>query len=305
MIEAYVGLPGSGKTLLAVARLLAEKKRKRIANFYSKFGEWDFALWEDMREAGNALCVVDEAHMWFSARTWNKQTQADLAVFQQHRKWGLDMIWIAQHESRVDVAIREVTAYVYRIRRIGGFCLIRKFEPGETKPLNVRFWRMNKGLFGRYWTEQVIGDRDGNGFEVPGSEATDHDRREGAGGALPGAVRIVPGSISPSVWRVEGPFGPRYVSEAARDSECERAVRAWVSEGRAMDPAAIVEGLWRDRGGRWYRFVEPGLIVPLTVPVGPLELVRRAWIDVVLGRTELEGPGVPIKTLQRRERPRL
>src|SRR4051812_30452061 len=93
MIEAIVGLPGSGKTLWAVHRLLQAKKRGRhaLANFLSRTGSWDFGLWADIAEAGNCLAVIDEAHMWFSARTWTKTNQLELSYFQQHRKEGVDL----------------------------------------------------------------------------------------------------------------------------------------------------------------------------------------------------------------------
>ncbi|MBA4292694.1 hypothetical protein C0431_06945 [bacterium] len=198
MIEGIVGLPGNGKTLLAVRRILSalEARRRVLANFHSNpAGNWEFALWEDMKEASDALCVIDEAHMWFSARNWSKTVQTDLSIFQQHRKNGLDMIWVAQHENRVDVGIRELTAWIWDCRLIGQFVVANKRSIDDKKTVFGReIFLSSSKLWNAYNTYEVIGDREGNGA---------HDGRAGAdrvsGGPVVGSnyVRVdIGGSVT-------------------------------------------------------------------------------------------------------------
>lgn len=178
-------MPGGGKTLFAVHKLLEARsaRRRTVANFHSTRGLWEYALWDKMVEADNCLCVIDEAHMWFSARTWNKQSQADLAVFQQHRKNGLDLVWIAQHENRVDVAIREVTAWVWRVNRVGPMIWARRCSLDEKdKVFERKVIPIRKELFGCYDTFEIIGDREGNGAR-PGSAV--RPERDGPGPTSP------------------------------------------------------------------------------------------------------------------------
>lgn len=166
MIEGVVGLPGAGKTLWTVKRMLeaVKKKRRVVANFPSTKDLWETELWIDMVEEYQAWCVIDEAQMWFSAREWSKTKQVDLGVFQQHRKNGLDLTWIAQHENRVDVGLREITAFIWRVGRIGNWLIARRFTPDDMKTVyGWAIWHINKAVFAEYDTYQIIGDREGHG----------------------------------------------------------------------------------------------------------------------------------------------
>lgn len=189
MIEGVIGLPGAGKTLWTVARMVkqARKGRRILANFVSPQELWSTALWAEMIEEYNAWCVIDEAQMWFSAREWTKTKQIDLGVFQQHRKNGLDLTWIAQHQNRVDVGIREITAFIWRVSRIGKLVVIRKFQPDDMNhPLHTSLWWIDERMYQYYDTYQIIGDREGNGARAGRA-------RLAAGGGLPGEVpRPVP-----------------------------------------------------------------------------------------------------------------
>ncbi len=167
MIEAHVGLPGSGKSIHAVRKLLAAKaaKRRALANFHSRTGSWEFGLWADITDATNCLVVIDEAHMWFSAREWTKTHQAELSYFQQSRKEGLDLIWVAQHQKRVDTAINELTAYIWDHRRIGGWIVARQYPADDLKrSIGRAVFRLDPRLHRHYWSEERIGFRDGSGY---------------------------------------------------------------------------------------------------------------------------------------------
>lgn len=163
MITGIVGLPGDGKTLLGVKFLLDDmaEGRKVYANFSSRKQRWDRVSWSKVMQLMNATVLIDEAHMWFPARSSLRETtKHELAIFQQHRKGGLNFIWTAQHEDRIDVALRELTAFVYQCRRFGPFVLWSKFQGlKSTQMLQRGIIRINKYQH-EYWTEERVLGRD-------------------------------------------------------------------------------------------------------------------------------------------------
>lgn len=109
-----------------------------------------------MREAGEGFFAIDEAQVWFNSRAFAGNT-AELASWQQSRKRGSDMLWVAQHESRVDVAIRELTSIVWRPRIVGPVLIaIGSTLEGERAGVDVALYR---SVLGAYHTDQVIGER--------------------------------------------------------------------------------------------------------------------------------------------------
>lgn len=113
MIEGWIGRPGSGKTYTLVARALKERDRGRdvFANFPID-GCWVFEP-EDLLELPPGLIIIDEAHLWFSARQAISLPPSWLAEMSQTRKNSWDIIWSAQHENRVDRVIRDVSNWLY------------------------------------------------------------------------------------------------------------------------------------------------------------------------------------------------
>ncbi|WP_456411513.1 zonular occludens toxin domain-containing protein, partial [Oceanithermus sp.] len=115
MIEAYVGVPGSGKSYMLVFRgLQALAKGKRV---YANFGflrdnvyiylrrryrlsHRDSVLAADSIEeirdykallnVFDGLLLFDEAHMWFNSREYRLFPTEVLGFWSQHRKVGVD-----------------------------------------------------------------------------------------------------------------------------------------------------------------------------------------------------------------------
>lgn len=256
MIEAHVGLPGSGKTLHAAQRLkLARKARRRaMANFHSQSGSWEFALWQDMLEASNCLCVIDEAHMWFSARSWSKNEQLELSYFQQHRKEGIDLVWIAQHENRVDVAIRELTAFIWKHRRLGGFCLASRVTPDEPKKvLSRKLLRIRPEIYNDFFTEERIGQRDGKGYRFGSGES--YKRSAGASPELDENYRL-----RPNYFRLETPGQVRYLSAHAPgiSQAVALALLEWRAQGFQGGPESFCRACYRGADGRFHELGEEG-----------------------------------------------
>lgn len=154
-----MGPPGAGKSLYAVMRMIRAVRAGRAvySNLYPRWSStWRWGNWDTMREAGEGLFVVDEAQMWFNSREFAGNT-AELGSWQQSRKRGADLVWVAQHVNRVDVAIRELTTVIWRPRIIGPFLVARGETPeGDAAGFDIGVARYYRGA---YYTDQVIGGR--------------------------------------------------------------------------------------------------------------------------------------------------
>lgn len=171
-ISAIVGLPGMGKTLFGVHMLRRVKGRRRYANLFPRSGEWEFALWDEMCDVGHAVVLVDEAHMWFGSRNWQETKQHELAAWQQHRKQGLDLWLTVQNLKRLDPAVRELLAYVHLVKRFGNWILDTQYYAEDVtdnkrgKPYKRRLVYIDPHDYASYWTEQIIGMKDGQGMDL-------------------------------------------------------------------------------------------------------------------------------------------
>lgn len=158
MIYLYSGTPGSGKSYHAVAviahKLGRRDKNRVIANFpltgkkiTPRFEYWDNSeicisrLMEYAREhhrlgvEGQTLVVIDEAQCIFNSRDWNGKGVLHAALkrqpdsrmdwikfFSQHRKFGYNVILIAQSDKMLDKQIRSLIEYdVKHIKMNNGF----------------------------------------------------------------------------------------------------------------------------------------------------------------------------------------
>lgn len=147
MITLYSGTPGSGKSLHVAKNIYWKLKLGYtvIANFpvnlnkikhvKGEFIEIDnnvspdflinYALdsfsGEKIKE-GRFLLILDECQLIFNAREWNIKGRADwLSFFTQHRKYGYDIILIAQFDRMIDRQIRSLVEYEYKHRKVSNF----------------------------------------------------------------------------------------------------------------------------------------------------------------------------------------
>lgn len=158
MIYLYSGTPGSGKSYYAVVDIVKKlgrrDKNRVIANFplagkkiTDRFEYWDNSditisrLTAYAREhhklgvEGQCLIVIDEAQCIFNSRDWNgkgivhsalkKQPDSRMdwiKFFSQHRKFGFNVILIAQSDKMLDKQIRSLIEYdVKHIKMNNGF----------------------------------------------------------------------------------------------------------------------------------------------------------------------------------------
>lgn len=123
MIEGLIGRPGSGKSYWATKRILdaADKDRLVFSNYAVDHPNVFVFAPDQLMDLPPGLVVIDEAHLWFPARMSLKLPMSWLAGMSQTRKKGWDLIWVAQHESRMDRAVRDVTSWMWLCRAWGNW----------------------------------------------------------------------------------------------------------------------------------------------------------------------------------------
>lgn len=146
MISLYSGTPGSGKSLHC-ARTIINWSRLGcpvIGNFtvdLSKYKRADYTYCPNHEMSpdyfikfkldrygdkhipeSTMLIVIDECQLLFNARDWQQTGRNKwLSFFTQHRKFGYDIILIAQFDRMVDRYIRSLIEYEYIHRKMSNF----------------------------------------------------------------------------------------------------------------------------------------------------------------------------------------
>lgn len=153
MIYFYSGTPGSGKSLHIAEEIYHSLRTGKnvIANFSinetltSKFkhpGSFietdNFNLsvsglkgfcsnFHKRNKKGQinehqTLLVIDECSIIYDARTYSEKGRKDWVQFyQQHRKYGYDVVLISQFDRAIDRQIRALFEYEYKHRKINNF----------------------------------------------------------------------------------------------------------------------------------------------------------------------------------------
>lgn len=146
-ITLYSGTPGSGKSLHAARTIrdwLRYKKRPVVANFsIRKPEDWkgDFTyirnaeitperllrlskrvFEETTFREDYILLVLDECQLLWNSRDWdNPLRMAWLEFFSQHRKYGYQVIFIAQDARMIDRQFRSLIEYEINHRKAGNY----------------------------------------------------------------------------------------------------------------------------------------------------------------------------------------
>lgn len=153
MISLYSGTPGSGKSLHVASRIYWKLRRGLpvIANFdfaadrvrgRGRGGEFIQRNNDELDPAWlraysgeyfkthrfkeeTILLVIDEAQLMFNAREWSAAGRAEwLSFFTQHRKFGYEVILVAQFDRMLDRQIRSLLEYEYIHRKVSNFGLM-------------------------------------------------------------------------------------------------------------------------------------------------------------------------------------
>ena len=176
MVEGVVGLMGMGKTYYTTWRAHeALKAGIRVVANYHIDGAEHCGGWDDLMQATvphiddrgipvriPTLCIIDEANLWCPSRFWQKLDPRLLYLWSQSRKFSLDILWTAQHEQRVDTALREVSYCVWVCKRLPlGWFLYRSYQIEEMRKekrhrLASKWVRLRKDICESYNTWEVI-----------------------------------------------------------------------------------------------------------------------------------------------------
>lgn len=141
MIEAYIGIPGSGKSYMLVHRGLHALARGRTiwANFgfirenvyywlrfRAKLDHREAVLradsireirdYNELLNVHDGLLLFDEAHMWLPSRQFDLIPVEVIAFWSQHRKTGVDVLLATQRYGSVDTIVRDLVAFVFWAR---------------------------------------------------------------------------------------------------------------------------------------------------------------------------------------------
>lgn len=170
MIYLYSGTPGSGKSLHTASVIYHTLKRglpvianfsinlERIKGRKGEFVEKDnsslnpqflidyakeFFKGKPIKE-GKLLLIIDECQLMFNAREWNVKGRSDwLSFFTQHRKYGYDVILVAQFDRMIDRQIRSLIEYEQIHRKVSNFGIkgkILSLCSGGNLFVSVKVW---------------------------------------------------------------------------------------------------------------------------------------------------------------------
>ena len=146
MISLYSGTPGSGKSLNSARLIISRARfgRPVIGNFQVDLSQYRRANYtyvpndeltpsflvdycrqyfdgKPVKE-GSILLIIDECQLLFNAREWQKSGRSEwLSFFSQHRKYGYDIVLVAQFDRMIDRQIRSLIEYEYKHRKVSNF----------------------------------------------------------------------------------------------------------------------------------------------------------------------------------------
>lgn len=148
MIEAFLGLPGAGKTYL-MTRLASKKIKKghRVFANYPLEGAIRYSQIEELFEVKrlpgekkSPVILIDEAGLIAPAGSWKAIPFEVMAHWRQHRHAGVNIWYTAQDLRDVAVPLRRVTQFVNQVTKIGPLIRWKCYEP------------VSKAKYGGGWT---------------------------------------------------------------------------------------------------------------------------------------------------------
>ena len=187
MISLYSGTPGSGKSLHTAKEMRdrAILGKPTICNFEVNVSKYKRAAFEYVPndaltpeylisysqnwfqnhrfKEGTILLVIDECQLLFNAREWQQSGRAQwLSFFTQHRKYGYNVILIAQFDRMIDRQIRSLIEYEFIHRKASNFGIggmIFSLVSGGNLFVTVQMWYPLKARIGseffharkKYW----------------------------------------------------------------------------------------------------------------------------------------------------------
>jgi len=124
-ILLITGLPGNAKTLYTIAQVKAWAERENRPVFYSGIPELKLD-WQQIEPTEWAKCppgaivVIDEAQKIFRNRSLGATPPQYVQDLETHRHLGIDLVFITQHPTLIDPAVRKLTQKHQHLVRIWG-----------------------------------------------------------------------------------------------------------------------------------------------------------------------------------------
>lgn len=217
MISLYSGTPGSGKSLHIARNIFWKLKTggtvianfpinlSSINNIKGQFFEIDNSVTPDFLisfsssffngkpvKEGKIYLVLDECQLLFNAREWNVSGRAAwLSFFTQHRKFGFDIVLVAQFDRMIDRQIRSLIEYEFKHRKVSNFGIRGKilslFSGGNLfvsvkiwypmhEKVDSEFFHSRKKYYQLYDTFAVFGSSEGGGERSSGASSSDESK---------------------------------------------------------------------------------------------------------------------------------
>lgn len=103
------------------------KKRKEYSNIFSNFPvkfckKIDHVDWVNYRFPKNSAILIDEAQLYFNSREFSKLTKNGVGMelldyLTMCRHYDVDIFFITQSSNRIDLQIRELSDYVFYLKK--------------------------------------------------------------------------------------------------------------------------------------------------------------------------------------------
>lgn len=165
MIDLITGLPGNAKTLYTIGWVRDWALRENRPVFYSGIPELNLD-WEEidptkwMEVPPKSIVVVDEAQRIFRNRSLGASPPKHVTDLETHRHLGIDLVFITQHPSLIDPAIRRLAGRHRHMVRIWGMEMstVHKWDsvkdncdkPASRKDSESTKWVFDKSLYKLY-----------------------------------------------------------------------------------------------------------------------------------------------------------
>jgi len=138
MLTLITGLPGNAKTLHAIAFVKKWAERENRPVYYSgipaltlDWQEIDPLKWFDV--PAKAIVIIDECQKVFRNRSLGSVPGKHVTELETHRHLGIDLVFITQHPSLIDPAIRKLTQCHKHLVRIWGMEASTVHQWGEVR----------------------------------------------------------------------------------------------------------------------------------------------------------------------------
>ena len=175
MIDLITGLPGNSKTLFTIAWVRDWAKRDNRQVFYSgiplsddgkaALGWIEIEPEKWMEAPPNSIVIIDECQRIFRSRSLGSQPPKHVSELETHRHLGIDLVFITQHPSLIDPAIRRLTGRHRHLVRIWGLEASTVHEwpavrdncdkPVARKDSQKLKWKFDKSVYKLYKSAEV------------------------------------------------------------------------------------------------------------------------------------------------------